>query len=153
MLADPFPRLAARWLFAGAVLLSGCGPGTGGTGLPPAASTPGPAPTADAGPGTGAVTAPPPVAGTPVPAPPFAAAPTLGGQETGSNLPARTADLAGVVTAVDAETVVVAGTALPRAALRVSRPDGSAAPSDLLQPGVAVRVWRVGEVFLVRLET
>jgi len=146
MRADPFLRWATRWLLAAAALLAGCGPGTGGTGLPPAGSAPGPAPTADAGPGAGAGAVAPPSAGAPV------SAPTLGEPESAPVQPARTADLAGLVTAVDAETVVAAGAALPRDELRVTRADGSDAPVDLLQPGVSVRVWRVGDVWLVRLE-
>jgi hypothetical protein len=116
-------------LFVALLALYGCGPGTGGTGLPPGGSGTPPETTA-------AVHAPA------VQAPAADPAPRLP--------PPRPADLEGTVDAIDAQTVTVAGVVLPRASLDAVGPDGRAAETPLAV-GVSVRAWRLGERWLLVL--
>jgi len=118
------------------VLLQACGPGTGGTGLPPASSS-APAtsttgPTADTPPPsntTGTTTGgTPPSSATTAPLP---------------SAPDRAPDLVGVIERVDDTTVVLAGVTLPRAEI-----DLIGAP---LQLGAAARAWREGGRWVLRV--
>jgi predicted small lipoprotein YifL len=115
-------------LFALAALV-GCGPGTGGTGLPPGGSSAQP----DAAATVSAPTVQAPTADT---------VPLL-------RPPSTSADLEGPITAVDSATVTVSGTALPRALLDAVGSDGRAAPTDALAVGIPVRAWRIGERWLL----
>lgn len=110
--------------------LVGCGPGTGGTGLPPGGSS--------AQPDAAAT-----VSGPTVQAPAADTVPLL-------RPPSTPADLEGPITAVDSATVTVSGTtALPRALLDAVGSDGRAAPTDALAVGIPVRAWRIGGRWLL----
>jgi hypothetical protein len=121
------PLLVA--LLVALLALLGCGPGTGGTGLPPGGS--GTPPETAAALNAPAVQAP---AADPAPRLP----------------PATPADLEGPVDAIDAQAVTVAGVVLPRASLDTVGPDGRAAETPLAV-GVSVRAWRLGERWLLVL--
>ncbi len=110
--------------------LAGCGPGSGGTGVPgeggtaAAGSSGGQAAAPDAGAGAGAAAATP-------------ADPPL---------------LDGTIDAADSQQLVVAGTALPRSLVDAVDTQGRPVDAQRLQPGVAVRVWRVSGRYLVVLQ-
>lgn len=118
--------LAAVWL---ALALAACGPGTGGTGLPPgdelsnASSAPAPTPITPTG------------SGLALPAP----------------LPDRMPDLAGPIESVDADTLTIAGTRLPRAAVSLRDATGAPLAADAARTGRSARAWRAGEGWLVAL--
>jgi len=116
-------RLAAMLLL---LLAQGCGPGTGGTGLPPSAGLP----------DSAVADAPAPVAAAPAPSAP---------------LSDRPADLAGPIERVDATVVRIAETDLPLALCDLLFDDGSPATAEALQPGVEARAWRVGERWRVSI--
>ena len=120
--------LAAVWL---ALLLQACGPGTGGTGLPPVgASADATAAVPAAGSGTAAALAP----GVPALA-----------------LPAREPELVGTIESLDAATLRIAGAALPRASVSLYDESGAAVSADTVRIGAAARAWRVGEGWVVAL--
>jgi hypothetical protein len=95
--------------------LLGCGPGTGGTGLPPGADA-SVAPTTTA-PGSANTTAP------------------------SVALPDRAPDLAGPIERLDATVIRIAATDLPRERAELLLDDGTAATADALQVGAEARAW------------
>jgi hypothetical protein len=124
-MADPRTRARTRLLrgvaaVGLALLLQACGPGTGGTGLPP---------------GSGATDA----------ASSLALAPSI------EALPGRTPDLAGPLQSVDAGTLGIAGTSLPRAGVSLRDPAGAPLPADAARVGLPARAWRVGDGWVVAL--
>jgi hypothetical protein len=119
------------------VLLQACGPGTGGTGLPPASTS---APASNT---TGGTTdGPPPSSstGTTTVAPPSSSATTA----PLSSAPDRAPDLAGVIERLDDTTVLLAGVVLPRGEV-----DLIGAP---LRVGATARAWREGGRWVVRVD-
>lgn len=99
-------------------LLAGCAPGSGGTGAPANGAG---SPDASS------------AASSPAPAP--APAPV--------SLPSTPPQLEGTIDALDAVTVVVAGTGLTRATLRIVLADGSDAPAATVVIGARLRIWTV----------
>lgn len=129
---DTHRRAGPRSVAAGlALLLAACGPGTGGTGLPPG----------DGADSSSVVSAPTPS----TQAPSASRLPVAA-------LPDRAPDLAGPIEAVDADTLTLAGVGLVRAS--VSLRDGNGAPlgAEAAQPGRAARAWRTGETWVVALD-
>jgi hypothetical protein len=124
---------AALAAAAASLLLAGCGPGTGGTGLPPGSDT---APVDAALPSPVTSTGPQPSTGT-------VAAPRP--------LPSRAPDLDGTIDRVDDATLSIAGSALPRASTDVVLADGTAAPADAPRVGRAARAWLENGRWLVVL--
>jgi hypothetical protein len=124
--------LAAVWL---ALLLQACGPGTGGTGLPPVGAS------ADA---TAAGAAAVPAAGSGTAAALAPGVPALA-------LPAREPELVGTIESLDAATLRIAGAALPRASVSLYDESGAAVSADTVRIGAAARAWRVGEGWVVAL--
>ena len=119
-------RIGARVALAAlALALQACGPGSGGTGLPPgdsASSVP--------------VSAPPPPSATRVPA---------------SGLPERAPELSGPLERVDADSLTLAGVVLPRASVALLDAAGAPLAAEAARPGLAARAWRVGDGWLVAL--
>lgn len=128
-----------------AVLLAGCGPGTGGTGLPPASSADGG--TAPTGGGTsgGDASSPPPAAAAP-PAAVTSPAPT-----GAATVPARAPDLVGTVDAVDDTTLRIANLTVALALVDVVLSDGSPSSVAALRAGARVLAWVVGSRIVVQL--
>ncbi|MFM1988786.1 MAG: hypothetical protein RJA99_1743 [Pseudomonadota bacterium] len=128
-------RVAARLVAAClALVLAACGPGTGGTGLPPGDGTP----TASTG------TAPSSTA--PSSTVPSSTAPALV-----APLPDRAPDLAGPIESADADALTIAGTRLPRASVSLRDAAGAPLADDAAQAGRPARAWRAGEGWLVAL--
>jgi hypothetical protein len=133
-------RVAIRAALAAAaasLLLAGCGPGTGGTGLPPGSDT-AQVDAALPSPVTSPVTSPGPQ-------------PSTGTVAAPRPLPSRAPDLDGTIDRVDDATLSIAGSALPRAATDVVLADGSAAPADAARAGRAARAWLENGRWLVVL--
>lgn len=139
-------------------LLAGCGPGTGGTGLPPASSS---APAGDAvaappasGPTTAPPTAAPPTSG-PTTVPPAAGSPSdpaIGpAPVVAVTVPDRPPDRIGTVESIDATTLRVAGLEIARARVDVLLADGRPANVDALRTGAEVIAWEVGPRIVVQL--
>jgi hypothetical protein len=120
-------RLAALVLasFVAVLGLAGCGPGEGGTGLPPPAS------------GSATVGAPDATLPPPTPATLLAA-----------GVPA---DVAGTIAALDDRVLVIGDVALPRDAVDAVLADGRPAPPGSLAVGARATAWRLGERWLVQL--
>jgi hypothetical protein len=139
---DARPRAAAILLIV--ALITGCGPGTGGTGLPPASAG---APTGDAvaAPPASGPTTRPPAAGSPSgPAiGPTAAAPVT--------VPDRPPDRVGTVESIDETTLRIAGLDIARARVDVLLADGRPATVDALRTGAEVLAWEVGSQIVVQL--
>lgn len=114
----------AVWLML--TLLQGCGPGSGGTGLPPEA-------------GLGAEQPNSPVAALPPATGPGDA--PIGGPVAGP--PDRPADLSGPIERVDATVIRIAGTDLPRDEVDLLFEDGSHATTEDPPVGAEARAWRV----------
>ncbi len=132
----------AVWLML--TLLQGCGPGSGGTGLPPEAGLGAEQPNSPVAalppaPGLGTEQPNPPVAALP-PAPGPGDAP-IGGPVAGP--PDRPADLAGPIERVDATVIRIAGTDLPRDEVDLLFEDGSHATTEDPPVGAEARAWRV----------
>lgn len=120
-------RLVVAWLALG---LAACGPGTGGTGLPP---------------GDG---------GTPTSAPSLQTPPAPTPSSSGSPaepLPSGTPDLAGAIESIDPDAVTIAGRRLPWTALSLRDASGAPLALDAVRIGRAARAWQVGTVWVVAL--
>lgn len=148
----PEVRLHAAAILLIFALIAGCGPGTGGTGLPPASAG---APTGDAvaappttGPTTGPTSGPtptPPAAGSP-------SGPTIGTTPAAPvTVPDRPPDRVGAVESIDETTLRIAGLEVARARVDVLLADGRPATVDALRTGAEVLAWEVGPRFVVQL--
>lgn len=112
-----------------ALMLAGCGPGTGGTGLPPGSDT-------------ASVGLVPPIANS---------QPTAGAVVAPRPLPARAPELEGTIDGLDDATLSIAGRALPRASTDPVLADGTPAPDAALRVGRAARAWLENGRWLVAL--
>lgn len=121
-------RLLAAWLALG---LAACGPGTGGTGLPPGD---GGTPTSSSG--LQAPAAPTPSSSGSTPAP----------------LPTGAPDLAGTVEAIDPDALTIAGRRLPWTAVSLRDASGAMLAADAVRVGRTARAWQVGAVWVVALD-
>ena len=121
-------RLVVGWLALG---LAACGPGTGGTGLPPG----------DGGTPTSASSLQTP----PSPTPSSSVTPA-------EPLPSGTPDLAGSVESVDPDAVTIAGRRLPWATISLRDASGATLAADEARVGRTARAWQVGAVWVVALD-